>query len=157
VSTRDHRSIWLLLKVVPAGALIATLASWAPAGATPKGAPNAFVLTGAVRGTLVVNTGIDCSAMTPQHASLGWLGAKLKPYPAAAWGIVFNFPRYGTWKKFSFAGAGVMFSASGYGTWFATSGSFTATANAGSVNATLAGHELGAKGTIHLTGRWNCG
>jgi hypothetical protein len=134
---------------------VASLASINLASAAPAPAPNAFTFSGALKGTIVVNPQIDCAVTSAQHTSLNWLSAKLAPYGAVDWSILFTFPRYGTWRKFSLASAYVLVQGAGHGAWLATSGSFTAKAHAGSVDVTL-GPYLGSKGTVHLTGNWHC-
>jgi hypothetical protein len=141
--------MWLALPIV------ASLAPMNLASATPALAPNTFRFSGALKGTIVINPQIDCSAMTAQDESLDWLSAKLAPYAPVNWSIQFKFPRYGTWRKFSLAAATVLVQGAGHGAWLEISGSFTAAAHSGSVNVTL-GPYLGSKGTVHLAGNWHC-
>ncbi len=148
----------LSVSVLLASAIVPLAAAVAPSGvASAATAPqNTFTVTGALKGKLVVKPQIDCEAMSPTAESFGWLSSKLSPYGPIEWTIVFQFPRYGTWKS-GITTTSVMVTGAGHGVWLATSGTFTTKANAGTVNVTLAGHELGSKGTVHLAGSWQCG
>lgn len=138
-----------------ASLVVAPLVIVPSSGASASGPADAFVVTGALTGTLKIGSVTQCDGNV-NGGDLSSFSTSLSSKKYSNWSMTFSQTKPGAAaKKFNRMTATFVLQ-SGQNAWVATGGTMTFSSGVNTVNLTLGAHEGSASGTVHIKGKWSC-